>query len=79
MDASFLELFKESRSLYSGYKDAKSAYSGEPDKEEALIGALAPFLRSLLEIGREFWANSECGAERDLMRRFVLELERIFK
>ena len=72
MDRTMREMIAEARDLYNVYA------AGKNGGEREMTDALAIFLRSLLGIGREFYAGSRCAGERELMRMFADELGTIF-
>ena len=66
------EMIVEAKDLYNVYA------TGRNRGEREMTDALAIFLRSLLDIGREFHAGSRCGKERELFRLFADELKTVF-
>ena len=73
-----LEMFKNAKELYNAYRQAKVHYTSGLGQEMSLTGTLAPFLRSLLDIAVEFHKATECETERDLLRQFVAELNKVY-
>jgi len=65
------EMIAEAKELYNVY--AMGRNRGEREMTESL----AVFLRSLLDVGRGFYANSRCEGERELMRMFADELKSV--
>jgi len=67
---------------YTDYARAKNRRAETRDekegKENEMAETLAAFLRTVLEIGRNFYAISECRKERELLRMFAEEQKRIF-
>jgi len=64
---------------YTDYARAKNRRAETRDekegKENEMAETLAAFLRTVLEIGRNFYAVSECKKERDYLRMFADELQ----
>jgi hypothetical protein len=77
-DKSILEQCIEARGLYNAYNREKTGFAGSAGQEMGLSGALAPFLRSVLDVAQALWVNTQCEAERNLLRQFASELTRMY-
>ena len=72
------ELLIEAKKRYNEYGAVKNSPAA-PGRELALGSTSAAFLRQCLALGQEFLKNTESETEREALRLFAGELQRIFK
>ena len=77
----FQILVYEAKNLFNEYSQTKDLYSKSPtpDNETRIKDSLIPFLRKVIDVCSELEAKTESNAERDLLRLFAGELNKVFK
>jgi hypothetical protein len=77
-EKTLFQLLAEARDLWNAYARAKTGFTGSAGQEMRLTGALAPLLSSSLEVHQAVRMNTQCEAERALLRQYAGELTRIY-
>ena len=76
--SAIIDLLTEAKKLYNEYGAVKNSPT-IAGRELALGSTTAAFLRQCLALGQEFLKNTECETEREALRLFAGELQRVFK